>query len=101
MSFFTSSLALTLASLFDVSGQDNINKEQTQLDDFSAIQKELFKQESTRPMVQGVVAINLKSVTLFPVLGETKFRNIYCNLTNRNYSRKSRYKTKFLRIEYY
>lgn len=72
MSFFTSSLALTLASVLDISNTETHTqdvKEQVRLDDFSAIQKELIRTECVRPMVQGVVSLNIKSITVFPLAG--------------------------------
>ncbi len=67
MAFFLTKSAVDLKSVFEIDKKDikQEDTQQQQLDDAAAIQKVLFETEATRPIIEGVIAVTIKSATLF------------------------------------
>ena len=67
MAFFFTKSAVDLKSAFEIDKKEikQEDNQQQQLDDAAAIQKVLFDTEATRPIIEGVIAVTIKSAILF------------------------------------
>ena len=104
MAFFLSKSVLGLKNILDSEEKkDRIEREQVYLDDASAIQRVLCESESTRPVIQGVLAVNIQYISLFPIKSRicihkidflkkigNDYKNFYCEITGRNYLKKTK-----------